>query len=51
MGRFCKLSYALGHGQYPFVWVPKDRYRILSGPVGETVTRCCGAAAAVSGST
>ena len=31
MSRFRKLSHAIRHCQYQFVWVPKYRYRILTG--------------------
>lgn len=37
MSRFRKLSHAIWHGQYHFVWVPKYRYRVLSGPVAQEV--------------
>jgi len=40
MSRFRKLSHAIWHCQYHFVWVPKYRYRILSGLVGQEVERC-----------
>ncbi len=40
MSRFRKLSHALWHCQYHFVWVPKYRYRILQGGVGQEVYNC-----------
>ena len=40
MSRFRKLSHTLWHCQYHIVWVPKYRYRILSGEVGVEVERC-----------
>jgi|ERR1043165_6448431 len=40
MSRFRKLSHAIWHCQYHFVWVPKYRYRMLSGLVGEEVEKC-----------
>ena len=40
MSRFRKLSHAIWHCQYHIVWVPKYRYRILSGAVGQEVERC-----------
>ena len=40
MSRFRKLSHAIWHCQYHIVWVPKYRYRILSGMVGQEVERC-----------
>ena len=40
MSRFRKLSHTIWHCQYHLVWVPKYRYRILSGLVGEEVERC-----------
>jgi putative transposase len=40
MSRFRKLSHAIWHCQYHIVWVPKYRYRILSGLVGQEVERC-----------
>ena len=38
MSRFYKLSQTIWHCQYHIVWVPKYRYRILEGRVGEDVT-------------
>ena len=40
MSRFRKLSHAIRHCQYHFVWVPKYRYRILTGLVGQEVEKC-----------
>ena len=35
MSRFEKLTHVLWHCQYHIVWVPKYRYRVLTGPVGQ----------------
>ena len=40
MSRFRKLSHSIWYCQYHIVWVPKYRFRILSGMVGEEVERC-----------
>ena len=40
MGQFRKLSHTIWHCQYHIVWVPKYRYRILTGPVKEEVEQC-----------
>ncbi len=40
MSRFEKLSHVLWHCQYHVVWVPKYRYRILTGAVGKAVSEC-----------
>ena len=40
MSRFRKLSHTIWHCQYHMVWVPKYRYRILTGLVAEEVERC-----------
>jgi putative transposase len=40
MSRFRKLSHALWHCQYHLVWVPKYRFRILTGDVGIEVGGC-----------
>ena len=40
MSRFRKLSHTIWHCQYHIVWVPKYRFRILTGLVGEEVARC-----------
>ncbi len=40
MSRFRRLSHAIWYCQYHMVWVPKYRYRILTGPVGQEGQRC-----------
>ncbi len=40
MSRFQKLSHTLWHCQYHIIWVPKYRYRILTGPIGDEVSNC-----------
>ena len=40
MSRFRRLSHTIWHCQYHLVWVPKYRYRILTGLVGQEVERC-----------
>ena len=40
MSRFRKLSHTIWHCQYHIIWVPKYRFRILTGRVGEEVNRC-----------
>ena len=40
MSRFRKLSHTIWHCQYHLVWVPKYRYRILTGLIAEEVERC-----------
>ena len=40
MSRFRKLSHTIWHCQYHLVWVPKYRYRVLTGKVAEEVSRC-----------
>jgi len=40
MSRFRKLSQTLWHCQYHIVWVPKYRYRILTGKVADLVESC-----------
>ena len=40
MSRFQKLSHVLWCCQYHIIWVPKFRYRVLRGPVGEEVHNC-----------
>ena len=40
MSRFRRLSHTIWHCQYHLVWVPKYRYRILTGLVGQEVDRC-----------
>ncbi|MBL1276312.1 MAG: IS200/IS605 family transposase [Ectothiorhodospiraceae bacterium] len=39
MSRFSKLSHVLWHCQYHIVWVPKYRYRVLTGKVGFEVLK------------
>ena len=39
MSRFSKLSHVIWHCQYHIIWVPKYRYRVLSGKVGFEVTK------------
>jgi putative transposase len=40
MSRFRKLSQTLWHCQYHIVWVPKYRYRILTGKIADLVEHC-----------
>ena len=40
MSRFRKISQTLWHCQYHIVWVPKYRYRILTGKVADLVESC-----------
>ncbi len=40
MSRFRKLSHAIWYCEYHMVWVPKYRYRVLTGPVGKEVNTC-----------
>ena len=40
MSRFRKLSQTIWHCKYHIVWVPKYRFRILTGKVGVEVERC-----------
>ncbi len=40
MSRFRKLSQTLWHCQYHIVWVPKYRYRVLTGTIGREVETC-----------
>ena len=40
MSRFRKLSHAIWHCHYHIVWVPKYRYRILTGRISDEVSRC-----------
>jgi len=39
MSRFKKLSHVIWHCQFHIVWVPKYRYRILNGKIGEEVRK------------
>ena len=40
MSRFEKLTHVLWHCQYYIVWVPKYRYRVLKGVIGQEVHNC-----------
>ena len=40
MSRFRKLSQTIWHCKYHIVWVPKYRFRILTGKVSAEVERC-----------
>ena len=40
MSRFRKLSQTIWHCQYHVVWVPKYRFRILTGKIAEEVSNC-----------
>jgi putative transposase len=40
ISRFSKLSHVLWHCQYHIIWVPKYRYRILTGEVAREVHNC-----------
>ncbi len=40
MSRFYKLSQTIWHCQYHIVWVPKYRYKVLSGEIGIEVKNC-----------
>ena len=40
MSRFRKLSQTIWHCQYHIVWVPKYRFKILTGKVARTVEDC-----------
>jgi putative transposase len=40
MSRFLKLSQTIWHCQYHIVWVPKYRYRILTGQLKKEVEHC-----------
>ena len=39
MSKYRKLSHAIYYCVYHIVWVPKYRYRVLSGAIGELVDR------------
>ena len=39
MSRFKKLSHVVWHCQYHIVWVPKYRYKVLKGKIGEEVRK------------
>ena len=40
MSRFYKLSQTIWHCQYHIIWVPKYRYKVLSGEIGIEVKNC-----------
>ena len=40
MSRFRKLSHTIWHCQYHIVWVPKYRYRVLTGAVKTACEEC-----------
>ena len=40
MSRFEKLTHVLWHCQYHIVWVPKYRFRVLGGAIGQEVSNC-----------
>lgn len=40
MSRFQKLSQTIWHCQYHIVWVPKYRFKILTGEIGQEVKNC-----------
>ncbi len=40
MSRFKKLTHVLWHCQYRLVWVPKYRYRVLTGAIGAEAHNC-----------
>ena len=40
MSRFRKLSQTIWHCQYHIIWVPKYRYRVLSGKIASEVENC-----------
>jgi len=40
VSRFRKTSHVLWHCQYHIVWVPKYRFRVLTGPVAQEVYEC-----------
>ena len=39
MSRFKKLSHVLWHCQYHIVWIPKYRYKVLRGKIGDEVRK------------
>ena len=39
MSRFQKLSHVIWHCQYHIIWVPKYRYKVLKGKIGEEVRK------------
>ncbi len=40
MSRFNKLSHTIWHCQYHIVWIPKYRYKILTGAIGREADHC-----------
>ncbi len=40
MSRFRKLTHAIWHCQYHIVWVPKYRFRVLTGKIAREVEHC-----------
>ena len=40
MSRFRKLSHTIWHCQYHIVWVPKYRFKVLSGKIKDEVEGC-----------
>jgi putative transposase len=40
MSRFEKLTHVIWHCQYPIVWVPKYRFRVLKGDIVREVRNC-----------
>ncbi len=40
MSRFNKLSHVIWHCQYHIIWVPKYRFRVLTGEVKREVSDC-----------
>jgi len=40
MSRFRKLSQTIWHCQYYIVWVPKYRFKILTGKVAKAIENC-----------
>ena len=40
MSRFRKLSHSIWHCQYHMVWVPKYRFRVLTGTIRDEVSHC-----------
>jgi putative transposase len=39
MSRFKKLAHVVRHCQYHIVWIPKYRYKVLKGKIGEEVRK------------
>ena len=40
MSRFRKQNQVVWHCQYHFVWVPKYRFKVLHGQVGQVAHNC-----------